>query len=127
MATPERTIRSTVIEVARRTVLQMNARRFLVFIDDAPVGTLWAFQTGRYFVQPGRHQVRLSISGSMAESNVVNVDVPPGSVRRLRTRGRNLANSLKWPVTMMNAAQGKAGDQSGQPAIVLTPDEETRR
>jgi len=114
------------IEVARRSVLQDNVRRYLVFIDEAPIGVLWAFRTGRYRVPAGRHSVRLSISLSSARSATLVVDVPPGGVRRLRTRGRGARNVARLPVDMVNTqfalAKGAPFPDRG-PWIVLTPDD----
>ena len=109
------------IEVARRTLVQHNARRYLVFIDDAPVGSLWAFQTGRYTVRSGWHEVRLSISGTTTESDTVAVDVPACSVRRLRTRGRRGA-FFAIPPALVRQARGTSAPDS-RPWIVLTVDQ----
>ena len=76
------------IEVARRTVIQGVVLRYLVFIDEAPVGTLWVGQTGTYRVPAGRHEVRLSVAMSTSKSNAVVVDVPAGGNCKLRTRGK---------------------------------------
>jgi hypothetical protein len=112
------------IQVARRTLIQDNVRRYLVFVDDAPVGQLWPFQTGKYEVPAGRHQVRLSISGSTAESDEVVVDVTPGSVRRLRASGRGLRKNLTSPMAMFASAQGKLDTSPWykRPWIVLQVD-----
>ena len=124
MAVPHSDAGLGTIQVARRTLIQDNVRRYLVFIDDAPIGQLWPFQTGRYEVSAGRHQVRLSISGSTAESDAVVVDVSPGVVRRLRTRGRGWRDNLTLPMAMFASAQGKLDTSRSykRPWIVLQAD-----
>lgn len=76
------------IQVARRTVIQGLVLRYFVFIDEAPIGTLWVGQTGKYQVSAGRHEVRLSVAMSTARSDAVTVDVPAGGIRKLRTGGK---------------------------------------
>ena len=111
-----------IIEVARRNWIQDAMLRYLVFIDDAPVGQLWTLQTGTYTVRPGRHEVRLCIQGRTAESGNVPVDVQAGSVRRLRTRGKGLKNFLGiWGTTLRQAA-APLDDSPQPPSIMLTVD-----
>lgn len=61
------------ITIARRTVLQDLVRRYAVFIDDKPVGYLWAFQTGSYEVSPGPHRVRLAMANTGALVGMINM------------------------------------------------------
>jgi hypothetical protein len=90
---------SGTITIARRTILQDLVRRYTVFIDDQPVGRLSAFQTGRYEVSPGVHQVRLAMpTTGTASSDDVSVDVSAGAVRALRTRGRGFRNLVTLPI-----------------------------
>jgi hypothetical protein len=121
------------ITIARRTLLQDLVRRYTVFIDGIQVGMLWAFQTGRYQMTPGTHQVRLAITGTgRASSDDVDVYLEPGGVQALRTVGRGIVSLLKLPLALPAGAyaliRGKQiseGRWSGyyrRPWILLVPD-----
>jgi hypothetical protein len=87
------------ITIARRTVLQDLVRRYVVFVDDNPVGYLWAFQTRSYEVTPGPHRVRLAMPNTgTASSDDVPVDVATGGNQKLRTRGRGFRNIITLPI-----------------------------
>lgn len=122
MVTPGMDPATGVIEVARRTLLVDLIRRYLVFIDDIPVGQLWARQTGRYPVRPGRHIVRLCVQGATADSGDVVIDVAPGAVRRLRTQGKGLGALLSMPGIMVQQAAAPGSEVPNSPWIVLIQD-----
>jgi hypothetical protein len=94
--------RVAAISIARRTVIQDLLGRHTVFIDGQPRGRLWALQTGRYPVTPGRHRVRLGTHSFItllqnpigASSDELDVDVSAGETLALRTRGRGLSGPL---------------------------------
>lgn len=111
------------IVVARRTLLVDLMRRYLVFIDDAPVGQLWARQTGRYAVRPGRHTVRLCMQASTADSEEVAVEVTAGAVVRLRTLGKGLGTLLRVPGMMVQQAAAPGSELPHSPWIVLRLDQ----
>jgi len=111
-----------VIEVSRRTLIVDLVRPYLVFIDDAPVGRLWARQTRRYTVRPGRHIVRLCVQASTADSGDVVVEVAPASLRRLRTRRKGLGTLLSMPGIMLQQAAAPGSELPGGPWIVLSQD-----
>jgi len=80
-------------------MIQDLVRRYTVFIDDKPVGYLWAFQTGRYEVSPGAHRVRLAMPATgTASSDDVTVDVAAGEISALRTRGRGFRKNITLPI-----------------------------
>jgi len=90
------------ITFSRRTVVQDLARRYTVFIDGAAVGHLWPFQTRRYDVATGLHQVRLAMpTTGTASSDDIAVDVASGVTRVLRTHGRGLRKNITLPIATM--------------------------
>jgi hypothetical protein len=100
--------------VIKRRAIQDLARSYAVFLDEAHVGKLCGFQTGNYKVTPGPHKVRLAIinTGS-ASSGDVEVDVPMGSTRVLRTVGRGVANFFKLPFATSAGVKAQA---TGEPS-----------
>ncbi len=87
------------ITVSRRTLIQDLLRRYTVFIDGAAMGYIWAFQTKRYEVAAGIHQVRLAMpTTGTASSDQIPVDVASGGTRTLRTRGRGLRSYITLPI-----------------------------
>lgn len=89
------------IVIKRRTVVQDLVRSYTVFIDGKPAGKLWAFQTGRYDVAPGKHTVRLAIVGTgTAASANIEIRTSEQAETVLRTVGRGVANFLKLPLSL---------------------------
>jgi hypothetical protein len=113
MGEPDASTSSGTITVKRRTWLQDLVRRYTVFVDGSPVGTLWAFQTGNYQVAPGTHQVRVGIVGTgTASSADVVVGVVAGGTQVLRTGGRGTASLLKLPLSLPAGAKAQlSGDR----------------
>src|ERR1700722_8826619 len=77
------------ISVSRRNLVQDFRRRYVVFIDGAPVGHLAPYRTSRFEVAPGQHRVwaRRPDTGDAAEGDVV-VNIEPGEICRLSTTSR---------------------------------------
>ena len=99
---------SSMIVIKRRTVLQDLVRSYTVFVDDSAVGKLWAFQSGRYRITPGKHRVRLAILGTgTASSADVEVTVPRNGEVVLRTCGRGAANTLMLPSSLPAGAKAQ--------------------
>jgi len=101
------------IVVKRRNVLQDAVRSYTVFIDGAPVGKLWAFQTKGFPVSPGRHEVQLRIVNTGRScSEVLAVDAKPGDRLVFRTHFRGIKNFLTLPLAIAPGARALAkGEQ----------------
>jgi hypothetical protein len=122
------------VTIARRTVTQDLVRRYTVFIDEKPAGYLWAFQTGRYEVSPGPHQVRLAMPKTgRASSDEVPVDVAPGGAQKLRTRGRGFRDLITLPIATVistfDRSRGRPFETRWykRPWIILQVDDRAQR
>jgi hypothetical protein len=89
------------ITIRRRNLVQDVVRSYTVFIDNTPVGKMWAFQTKTFAVAPGRHEVQLKIINTGRScSDVFLVMVKPGDHIVFRTHSRGVKNVLTLPLTM---------------------------
>jgi hypothetical protein len=105
----DRSDRVGYIVVKRRNVIQDAVRSYTVFIDDQAVGTLWAFQTKTFPVSPGRHALQLNIIHTGRScSDVVWVDVAPGSRHVFRTHSRGVKNFITLPLAVPDGAAALA-------------------
>jgi hypothetical protein len=100
------------IVVKRRNVLQDAVRSYTVFIDDKPVGKMWAFQTKSFEVSSGAHQLQLKIvhTGKSC-SDIFPVEVAPEGRYVFRTHSRGLLNALKLPFALPGGAAALANDR----------------
>ena len=100
---------SGVIVVQRRTLLQDAVRSYMVFVDRAPVGKIWAFQTKQYHVTPGIHTARLAIINTgTASSDDVEVTVPEGGKVILRSINRGVLSILMLPLSQWAGSRALA-------------------
>lgn len=78
------------IGIVRRSLKDL-LRSYSVFIDDQVVGSLMAFQTKRYSVSPGRHEVNVRVGRrTMAGPPQADIEVKAGQTRDLRVVGPGL-------------------------------------
>jgi hypothetical protein len=91
------------IRVERQATLQDLVRRYTVFIDDQPVGTVRAFQKASFPVSVGEHRIQLRIvnTGKSTSAEFV-VDVRADETRVLRTRRHTSKEYLQAPLGIVD-------------------------
>ena len=100
------------VVIKRRNILQDVVRSYAVFIDEAVVGKMWAFQTKVFTVAPGPHELQLKIVNTGKScSEVFKIDVGPGDRLVFRTHARGLMNALKLPFALGAGAKALAKDE----------------
>lgn len=98
--------------IKRRNLIQDAVRSYTVFIGDAAVGKMWAFQTKTFAVSPGHHDVQLRIINiGRSCSDVFRVKVTPGGRIVLRTQSRGVKKALTYPLLILQGGSALARGQ----------------
>ena len=76
------------IAIVRRSIVKDTLRTYSIHVDGVRVGRLWPFQTGRYDVTSGRHDISVRIgSRAGAGAPLASVDVTAGQTKAFRVVG----------------------------------------